>query len=147
MKKPTLKYLSVIFDNLRIKGYTPEYDNVIQQTGSHVECKNGLEFQLSRIGVGSDIGMQVTNLIMSDFGSACSGSPLVLNHEFIKWGDYQCDSRDLIRNITFEGDNMTVKKINLKDGISLGADSVAIQDLDGSLNPNGNGRSGFIASD
>jgi len=130
------------FDNITLRGHTSEYDAVLQELSINSNClpRVGLEFYMFPIEDG--ISTKATNLEISDFDSSCATALTMSTTQMYDERVYR--SRDQISNIHFEDNS---NKISFCNAMSKGANTIAIHDLDGSLDPNQNGISGFVVSD
>jgi len=130
------------FDNITLKGHTQEYDSVIQEISNTSYCDPRVGIELYMFPIKNEISTRAMNLRISDFDSPCATAFTMSITQMYERTLYR--SRDEIGNITFEDDS---SKISLCNAMSKGANSIAIHDLDGSLDPNENGMPGFIVSD
>eukprot|EP00546_Thalassionema_frauenfeldii_P011226 CAMPEP_0178914652 /NCGR_PEP_ID=MMETSP0786-20121207/11554_1 /TAXON_ID=186022 /ORGANISM="Thalassionema frauenfeldii, Strain CCMP 1798" /LENGTH=700 /DNA_ID=CAMNT_0020587603 /DNA_START=475 /DNA_END=2573 /DNA_ORIENTATION=- len=143
------------FDDMDLRGYTPEYQNVIRETNSQRFCQSGFTFQMDKSGFYSwklleereeKVGITANNLRFSHFGSDCSEGAMGMTRDLVIYTHLQHDSRDEISNITFDETTVTMPTINMCPVMDISSGTtIAIYDRDGSLHPAG-GEPGFVVS-
>eukprot|EP00592_Proboscia_alata_P025355 CAMPEP_0194445784 /NCGR_PEP_ID=MMETSP0176-20130528/128058_1 /TAXON_ID=216777 /ORGANISM="Proboscia alata, Strain PI-D3" /LENGTH=1683 /DNA_ID=CAMNT_0039272393 /DNA_START=372 /DNA_END=5422 /DNA_ORIENTATION=+ len=142
------------FDGINIIGYSAEYDNVLKETKSQWWCTHpkfeivGLEFYMDRLEpLRPENSMVATGLSFSGFGNKkCPGVALTMGVTFMETGELSYNSREQLSNITFMDEETAASPISFCKAMDYGGTSIAIQDLDGSLDPNKSGMPGFLVS-
>jgi len=136
----------IVIKNMNIKGRTDSYKAVMENVTpiSVLECRTGFQIQHERMGVLNTFGLEVSNIHFSDFGPECDEA-IGINTHFIEFGTHQYESSDGLSNIFFD-DSSISKRINLCPAMEMNLDNVAVNDKDGSLDPQKNGKQGFVIS-
>jgi len=140
---------NIRFENVKVIGMSEKYSDVLSETNSNFYCQQGLELSPTRRHDRVDddwIGLKLTNIEFSGFGSKCSVTPMQMGTIGIHSTLYS--AREEILNITniWEDETTTRAPISLCAAMDRGTSGIAIHDRDGSLDPNKNGKPGFVVS-
>lgn len=131
---------------LSLIGYSPEYKQIVDQTGSWTHCKSdrtirGLQLHTYFGGGSKYLGTEVKNTSFEHFGAAVCPAAAGLSVEYYENKGF-FDVRSTLSGLKFDATEMAAK-INLCESLAAGIDNVAIYDKDGSVM----GSTGFIVSD
>jgi len=123
------------FDNVSLKGHTPEYDQILREIQDLKECDEsriGIELYMFSL-LEDDSSAKLTNLKRSNFDLSCDTDFKMATTQMYERRLYT--AHDQMRNINFKDDSRSISFCN---AMNYGANTIGIHDLNGSFNPNDN---------
>lgn len=141
----TFRNANIRIDNVKIIGSTPNYGQVVSETGSWWYCRDGHYIDGLTIHPWTNFGMTDTtlggthtNLEFSHFGpeTGCNNA-VAIQMDIGQINKKHYDAPNRFSGLSFLG-NGDYKRIQVCNAVNQGEYGIAIEDTDGTLGPTGN---------